>query len=180
MEVLRLPIARHALLRELDAYARGLEEPRPPYMERGDLLADLFAGPPAVDRTRPQSFRFQIMQWQQPRWMPADSTIASVNYFPGGGAGIGWHTDSSRPGWRVYIGRPLNGAPGMLLVEGDAFEDTPGIAHAFYVSGEPCSSWHAVRAAGARFSVGIRIESAAAAAALGLPQSSQSATEQSL
>lgn len=168
MQVFRLHVAQHALLRELAAYADQLEAPAPPYRERGDLLADIAGGPPAADRTRPEAFRFAIMEWEQPLWMPIDSTLASVNYYPPGGSGLGWHSDTSRPGWRVYIGRPLEGVPGEFLVEGGAYSDVAGVAHAFYVSGVPGESWHALRAGGARFSVGIRIDGEVTARALGL------------
>jgi hypothetical protein len=177
MNVQRMVVSEHALLRDLAAYAAALAVPPGPIVERGDWLDDVLAGPPPppTDRNRPAAYRFVRMAWwPQPSWMPADATIASVNYFPSDGAGLGWHTDAGSPGWRVYLGRPLDGVSGEFLFVkkggGDpiVLRDYPALATAFYVSGEPCSSWHAVAAHGARFSVGIRIHGDATARALGL------------
>jgi hypothetical protein len=168
VNVRRLVVADHQLLRELAAYVEQLEVPRPPHRELGDWRADIAAGPPDVNRTRPAAFRLQIMEWQQPAWMPRDATIASVNYFPPGGAGLGWHTDFGRPGWRVYIGRPLGPELGQFHFAGGWLEDSPDSAIAFYVSDVRHDSWHAVRCDGPRFSVGLRITGPATARALGL------------
>lgn len=168
MNVRRLEIEDHDLLVKLAGYAAGLEVPAPPYMERGDWSADLLGPIPERDRTRPLAFRFQIIDWKQPEWMPDDATIASVNYFPEGGAGLGWHTDSSRAGWRVYVTRLLSDLPGEFHHAAGWITDRPRAALAFFVDGHPCSSWHAVRALGPRFSVGLRFGPGATARALGL------------
>lgn len=166
MNVRRLALVDHPILQQLDAYLAALEPPAPPHHERGDLALDLRTGPPPYDRTRPLAFRFHRMEWDQPLWMPIDASLASVNYFPPGGSGLGWHTDSSRPGWRVYIGRPVATLPGALLVAGAAYCDMPGKALAFYVSGIACATWHAVQAPSERFSVGLRCEAGSATARL--------------
>jgi hypothetical protein len=165
----RLVVADHALLRELSTYLETVDPPPPPYDTRGDWRADIEAGPPAVDRPKPLAFRRQFMQAPVRIGSMADDAIVSaLNYYPPGGAGIGWHSDAGHPGWRIYIGRPLTSAPGLFLLPGLIFEDVPGIATAFYVSGHPCDSWHAVRAEGARLSIGIRFKAGPTARALGL------------
>ena len=78
------------------------------------------------------------------------------------GGGVGWHTDSGVPGWRVYVVRTLDGEPGHFLHANGAFEDDARIAHAFYVSDTRPLSWHAVRARGARMSLGVRVGTAIA------------------
>jgi hypothetical protein len=166
----RLTVADHPLLRDVAAYLDGVRVPAPPWRERGEWRADIDGGPPTVDRNRPAAFRWQPLPHagRLPNMAPAD-IIASLNYYPPGGAGQGWHTDSGAFGWRIYMGRPLAGVAGCFLTASQTLYDAPGTALAFYVSGVPCASWHAVRAEGARLSVGIRIRDPATVRALGLP-----------
>jgi hypothetical protein len=175
MIVRRLVVDDHEVLREMSAFLDTVEAPPPPYDTRGDWLADIDAGPPPVDRPQPLAFRRQFMPAPVRVGSMADDTIVSaLNYYPPGGAGIGWHTDSGHAGWRIYIARPLAVEPGVLLVydgaerETHVLIDTPGIAAAFYVSGRPCDSWHAVRTFGPRLSIGLRIAGARTARAMGL------------
>jgi hypothetical protein len=165
----RLDVDAHPLLRELSAYLDTVQPPQPPYDEKGDWRADVDAGPPAEDRPKPRAFRRQFMErpLRLPS-MPDDTILSALNFYPPGGSGLGWHTDTGHPGWRVYLGRPLTHLPGAFLVPDGIFLDEPGIATAFYVSGKPCESWHAVRAFGARLSVGLRIAGDRTARALGL------------
>ncbi len=142
--------------------------PFAPALAVGDWRADIAAGPPEIDRTRPKAYRFNRIEWTAPDWLPDGAHIASVNYFPPGGGGLGWHTDSSLPGWRVYVSLRMGEHPGEVLFPGVSFVDAPGFAMAFYVSGRPCESWHAVRAESARVSVGLRINEGATARRLGL------------
>jgi hypothetical protein len=169
MIVRRLVVDDYPLLRELSAYLDTVEPPPPPYDERGDWRADIEAGAPSVDRPKPLAYRRQFMEHPLRVGSMADDTIVSaLNYFPPGGAGIGWHSDSGHPGWRIYIGRPLTSMPGVFLVSVGAFIDTPGIATAFHISGRAADSWHAVISEGPRFSVGLRIAGDRTARLLGL------------
>lgn len=168
MIVRRLVIERHQLLRELAGYLEAVSVPPLPCRSRGDLRADIDGGPPGVDQNRPRSFRWLSMR--HPIRLPSmleKTIVASLNYYPAGG-GQGWHTDSAAYGWRVYIGRPLSAARGVFLTPGVRTYDEPGIATAFYVSGRPCDSWHAVEAPGPRVSVGARIRDLATVRELGL------------
>jgi hypothetical protein len=88
--------------------------------------------------------------------MKGDAMLSALNYYPVGGGGLGWHTDTGHPGWRIYIARLLSPLPGVFKTPGREYVDEPGSALAFYVSGEPGDSWHAVRTDGPRFSLGIR------------------------
>jgi hypothetical protein len=165
--VLRLRIDEHPLLQQLHAYTAALSVTDEPIIDLGNLRADLDAGPPTGDRIRPTSCRFVRMGWAQPAWMPADASLSSVNYFPPGGAGLGWHTDSARLGWRLYIGRPLTWSAGEFIYSGGSVFDRVGVAMAFRIArGE--LFWHAVRCPGPRFSVGINVTGEATARALGL------------
>lgn len=158
MIVRRLRIDDHQLLRELLAYVNEVQLPGLQLVpHEGDWRADIAGGVPLEDRPRPRSFRRLGLPTKRPIWMPPDAALASLNYYPPGGAGIGWHTDSTSIGWRVYIGRPLEGVPGEFMLPLATIADEAGFATAFHVSGQPCSSWHAVRAEGARLSVGIKI-----------------------
>lgn len=167
MIVQRLDISKHALLRMMSAFLARAERPPAPPMERGDLHGDLMAGPPASDRPNPTSYRFHRLQPPQLA-LPTATTIGSFNYFPEGGAGIGWHTDSNSPGWRVYVARPLSADVGWFYSDAGLFQDDPLQATAFYVARPPRHFWHAVSAPGPRFSIGIRIQSDDVARELGL------------
>jgi hypothetical protein len=171
LNVQRLTIADHAVLATVAAFVATLPVPRPPYHERGDWRRDVEAGPPAgVDRPKPFNFRRHSIPVSKGPTLPPGFTVSAINYYPVGGAGLGWHTDSVYPGWRIYVAQPLLlEAPGAFLFgPGAVLEDAPGQAIAFKITGDPGDSWHAVRAEGARFSVGIRIRDRAVAATLGL------------
>ncbi len=171
MNVRRLQIADYAVLRELQRFLDTLRAPPPPYEPaRGDLAVDLAAGPPLDgDRVHPLARWRQVPHYVEAHWpkLPPDCAIASLNYYPPGGAGMGWHTDSSAPGHRVYIGKPLAGAPGHFLSHNGVHRvdtvDEDGIATAFTIG--PLS-WHAVRADGERLSVGMRVDAGGATARL--------------
>jgi hypothetical protein len=177
MKVYAIAIGAHPFLRDLAAYLDGLTAP-PVFRvddnsERGDWRRDIADGPPAEDRPKPLAYRRQFLQ--APAVLPSfpgGTMVSALNYYPVGGGGLGWHTDSHAPGWRVYISRPLTSTPGLLMADDDGgriYDDVPGLARAFYVSGTPCASWHAVVAHGPRLSIGLRIRSTTTARSLGLP-----------
>lgn len=167
MNVYRLAIADHPLLVDARAMLEEIPPPSVGTIPRGDFWADLEGAPPTEDRPRPHSYYRQVLHPPRLLTFPPDAALSSIVYYPPGGAGLGWHTDSKAPGWRVYIARQLGARPGSFLVsgqqqpDGSAFveriEDEPGIALAFWVSGRPCESWHAVEALTERMSIGLRI-----------------------
>jgi hypothetical protein len=153
VSVQRIEIARYPALRALAACLAQLTPPTD-FDEVGDWRADIDGGPPALDHSAPCSRRHARMAIPIAVALPADVTHGA-NYYPPGGAGLGWHTDSNAPGWRIYIGRPLAGVPGELLTVGGSYPDEPGTALAFCVPRKG-HFWHAVRAPGERLSLGIR------------------------
>jgi hypothetical protein len=165
MRVQRLKIADQALLSTLAAFLATVPAPRPPYAERGDWRRDVTGGPPSVDRPRPLTYRRHPVATQRPT-MPGGVAISAINYYPAGGSGLGWHTDSLNPGWRVYVAHPLTEVAGEFMTADEIIADEPGVALAFRV-GAP-ESWHAVRTEGPRLSLGIRVRGRATLEALGL------------
>lgn len=173
MIVQRLWIDAHPLLQEAAAFLATVRAPElfvPHLSERGDWRADVDGRPPAGDRPQPLAFRRARLQTPLQLSGMTDAMISALNYFPVGGGGLGWHTDSGHSGWRVYIPRLLAALPGVFRTVERDYIDEPGTALAFYV--EPSTStslsWHAVRAAGARFSLGIRFADGPTQRALGL------------
>lgn len=164
MTVYQLNIAAHPMLSELAAALGKVGRQGPPHAERGDWRADIERGTPIDDRPKPWAFRRDMLPHVllDGLTLPEGARIAALNYYPSGGAGLGWHTDTRNIGWRVYIARPLTETPGALLLpDGSALTDRPGIALAFKVTGRACDSWHAVRAEGPRLSVGLVVANAA-------------------
>lgn len=159
MKLHRLPIASSPLLLAVRAVLDALERPQGPFMERGDFWADVEGDPPKENRPRPHNYNRRPFHPPRPLDLPPDVHLASINYYPPGGSGMGWHTDSTSPGWRIYMARPF-GVPGALLTrDGDRTVETyddRGLANAFFVSGLP-DTWHAVRTMDERMSLGLRI-----------------------
>jgi hypothetical protein len=173
MIVWRLQIAAHPLLQQLAEFLACVPRPElfisTPTTERGDWRADV-DGPPPVD-DRPQPFAFRRLRMQTPLQLPGmngDTMISALNYFPVGGGGLGWHTDTGHPGWRVYMPRLLSPAPGVFRTPAIDYVDNEKLALAFYVSGDPADSWHAVRSEGGRFSLGVRFADGPTQRQLGL------------
>ena len=75
------------------------------------------------------------------------------NYFPEGG-GMDWHTDSHRPGWRVYVHKLFSG-DALMYYGTRVFRETPGIGAYVFRTGPGC--WHAVETTGPRVSLGLKI-----------------------
>lgn len=64
-----------------------------------------------------------------------------------------WHTDSHRPGWRIYVYRMLAGTARFFYKDSVIVED--GTGGYVFETGPDC--WHAVEAAGPRISCGLKI-----------------------
>jgi len=152
--VRRLVVADHPLLCAAAAYLETLAPPRPPYVRAGDLDSDLVAGPPDEPRNRPRAFRHLTLPHPALE-LPPDVKVSALEFYPAGG-GLGWHSDyQGQPGWRVYIGRPLDGVPGVFMTVDGNYPDSPGLGTAFQITGRS-DTWHAVRADGARLALGLR------------------------
>lgn len=173
MKVWRIPIADHPLLVGARAVLEQLDPPRGPFIPRGDWKTDIEEGPPAEDRPRPHNYHRTPFHPPHPLDLPTGVMLASINYYPPGGAGMGWHTDSIAPGWRIYLARPmLDGNAGCFIHRDGALTikeyDDRELATAFLITGEKCATWHAVRALWPRMSLGLRIREIDDPAALAL------------
>jgi len=160
MKITRLPIDKFPLLASVERYLLSLPPPLPPFESIGSVAADINDGPPDANRTRPRAMLRKVFNPPRDLELPPDVALASLNYYPAGG-GMGWHTDSAAPGWRIYIGRVLGDVPGIFLHlderETIATPDEAGLATAFFVSGLPGQSWHALHTLAPRLSIGLRL-----------------------
>lgn len=162
IEVQQVPVGRHPLLcRVLDL----LERPWLTVLEtHGNFDVDFLAGPPATNRVD-----------KAPRWLAPLGQLGVIvrnmiprepgwkaqcaNYFPPGG-GLSWHTNSSRPGWRVYIPYPLAPAgqavqSGFVLPGFRRIDDRHGFANVFRIDEDWREDWHAVQAVTGRRCAGF-------------------------
>ncbi len=114
------------------------------------------ARPPIADRSRPFSQQLYAL-----RDLTKDVPCAGpgwrrqcANYYPAGG-GIGWHTDSAWPGWRVYVYRLL-GADGASVMRFDdqEFHEGPSEFGGYVFK---AGIWHALYTHIPRLSCGFQI-----------------------
>jgi hypothetical protein len=168
VNVQRVELARHPMLQEMAALLARVQlpllPPARPYDEHGDWRADIAAGVPSTDRPKPLHYRRQFVPTAARLLsMPDDVAVSTLNYYPPGGAGIGWHTDSRAAGWRIYIARPLSPILGEFITPTASFCDMEGYGLAFAAGP---GAWHAVRAEGPRLSIGLRVYGAGRTARL--------------
>lgn len=162
MRVKQIPIAGHEVLEQLADYLRGVdqEEAERALIVKGRWLEDVLSGPPRTDRDMPESSTLAHIHGSKRslrRVLPFDVEPRSVIYYPALG-GMGWHTNSLAPGWRVYVPRALeavNPCSGMLTQDG-FFRDREGYVNAFEI-GHWLASWHAVYSLTPRLVVGVRV-----------------------
>lgn len=117
--------------------------------------------PPVEDRTRPHEQRFHVLG-ELTAGVPLGSTLRRrrcSNYYPAGG-GIGWHTDSAQPGWRVYVHRlldtPDEEQPNCEFWFGNKrFKEHEEFGGYVFEAG----TWHAVSACTPRLVCGFEISS---------------------
>lgn len=168
MDVWQIPADRHPLLSALYALLREHEPRQHTLVVNDELQRSFVADPPSGDRPNPQAglreFEFlpalvEAAGRVLARWGDEEITTRAVNYYPAGG-GIGWHTNSNFPGWRVYIVRTAPQPRSRFLIPQGAIPDRDGVANVFKV--EP-GAWHAVDAATERWSFGMRISDGLAA-----------------
>lgn len=153
MRVFQIPIAGDPLLEQLyDAVSHIDARPAPEVV--GDWVADIAAGVPTADRNMPHAKKVALLKRVLPDIQQAVA-VRAIHYYPAGG-GMGWHTNSAAPGWRVYVPHVAVAQPlsGMVTTDGCVL-DRPGFANMFEVRGR--DSWHAVFAMTERFSIGVRL-----------------------
>jgi hypothetical protein len=140
----RVAIAGDPLLERMAAAISGAGAA--PVLSVGDLVADLRSGPQSRDRDMPAAQKIGNIQGLSfDPGAPGVIVRAAIYYPPGGG--LGWHTNSARPGWRAYVPR---GDIGVTLTENGPVLDLPGHANLFEVP-----AWHAIAARGERWSIGV-------------------------
>lgn len=154
MEAFRVKVESHPILERLQhLLADLLIEPRRAVQSFGDVAMDIRSGIPSTDRRQPWSIRCVHMIDVAARAKPlvGNWQVRAATYYPAGG-GMGWHTDSGRPGWRVYVVLPL-GRSRFLTVDQE-FRDMGGTAMVFKAGP---GAWHAVEATDERFSIGVKV-----------------------
>lgn len=135
---------RSQLGRDLIARIDGVSKPFAIKSARWDDVTDAH---PTEDIARPKDFFHGLLNVDNGR------LSGCANYFPAGG-GMGWHTDSHRPGWRVYVYR-LDGGTAVFRHGDIAVSEFPGAGGYVFRVGDDC--WHSIRTHGDRFSCGIRL-----------------------
>ena len=155
----QIPIVSHSLLRRMYVAIAGAR-PVAVHVE-GDWLRDVAGGIPDIDRDLPVARATGHLMGLQAAFdtgVPGTFVRAALYYPPGGG--LGWHTNSARPGWRVYVPYLPDACPmsGTVTAHG-CFPDRHGHANLFNVT-EWRQSWHAVYALTERFSVGLLVDQA--------------------
>jgi hypothetical protein len=159
VEYFQVPIADLPLLQRVADFLVGLPvaaaEARVETV--GDWVHELAAGPPQGDLDLPTACRSAHVveaHIDLNRVLDHKYEVRAVHYYPRGG-GMGWHTNSLRPGWRLYVPRLLDPNPASgIVLEDRRIPDRPGYANLFRVGH---GAWHAVVAHTARFSAGIRL-----------------------
>lgn len=76
-----------------------------------------------------------------------------ANYFPEDG-GMDWHTDSHRPGWRLYAHKLVRG-DALFYYRSNVVRETPGVGAYVFRTGLGC--WHGIETFGPRLSLGLKI-----------------------
>lgn len=156
MVIHQVPITAHPLLTVLATELA--RQPRVPVPMIRGFREHLAAGPPARHIAGvPQRTMFAApLEWSaEIRAAVKDGwgfDMRAIWYCPAGG-GIGWHTNSDRPGWRVYVVR----SPRLsrFLMPGQSICDRDGFANIFEIP--PGGAWHAVDAIDERWSGGVRV-----------------------
>jgi hypothetical protein len=149
MHIEQVPVVRHPLLQGIwDLLAdepAGREIVRVP-----GFRAEVAAGPPFADRqvasTRACAELLDLHGLVQGRY-PALNLRGAIYYPPDGG--LGWHTNSNHPGWRVYVVRAPGGRSFMRTAASDVL-DRDAHANIFRVPG-----WHCIVAPTERWSIGF-------------------------
>ena len=150
MDVWRVPVIAHPLLEGLWELLAQAPRPRG-FLRYGDLEADWAEGPGVEDRPTPRTRHMGEFSGRM------DSALGlgfptlrrrAFGCYPAGG-GLGWHTNSDTPGWRVYL---VRSGGGQLLLPGSAVDDRDAHANIFRVG---MGTWHAVRAVGDRYVLGF-------------------------
>lgn len=149
---MQIDVHAHALPRAMLA---SLARARPVEARReGGWVLPLGVAPD-VDRARPAAKYWGTIAEQLYGYAsPVGGRLQCTNYFPSGG-GMGWHTDSGMPGWRVYVFRCSAGSGSSTFHYCDQ-TFVEGVVGAYvFETGVGC--WHAVESRRDRFSCGMQV-----------------------
>ena len=128
-----------------------LERSSVPYpVKTPGWMLPLAETPPVTDLSRPANSYAGSLN-PQPL---ADRVISCANYFPNMG-GMDWHTDSHRPGWRLYVYRLVGTA--RFRYGHRTFDESTGCGAYIFQTGVGC--WHSVESFGERLSCGVHLSS---------------------
>lgn len=111
--------------------------------------------PPDVNRSRPSTQRLYALR-DLTRDVPIETgwRRQCANYYPADG-GIGWHTDSAWPGWRVYVYRLLGDAPrSTFRFDERVFHEGPSEFGGYVFK---AGFWHALHTYTPRLACGFQI-----------------------
>lgn len=160
MQVYQVPVEVDPDLTRLHDLLKGVEIAEiPDSVAFEDFSADMALGPPAEDRDiRAPRLATHLggLQTFAGTVVSAPLQVRAAWYYPAGG-GLGWHTNSRKPGWRVYVVLPF-GESGLWTFDGttrDWHPDRAGHANLFRIDDDWRKSWHAVAADAPRLSLGL-------------------------
>lgn len=170
MEVRQVPVEQHPLLMQI--WHSLIAQPvmhvwNNREQDRAALSADIANGPQKTDRCT-ASLNVCAVCASLTESYSSDSCYPGVlprgmYYYPSGG-GMGWHTNSDKPGWRAYVVRvPENARSYFKTIEG-IIPDKNGHANLFKTGPD---SWHCVDALTERWSFGIWLPDRFAAEIIG-------------
>lgn len=158
MKVYQVPVGLDTGLIRLNEVLRVIrpEDLPLPRHEMGDIDADLVAGPPEYDRdVNAPRFAAHLSDLQAATEVPPPLLVRAAWYYPAGG-GLGWHTNSMKPGWRAYVVRSLAERPDAgVMTSSGVYPDVPGMVNLFRIDPDWRRSWHAVYARTPRLSIGV-------------------------
>jgi len=104
------------------------------------------------DLPRPQSSFAGVLAMQLP---PTNRMIGCANFFPAKG-GMGWHTDSHRPGWRIYAFHNLSvSCLNVFRYRSQEFSEAAEFGAYVFQVGADC--WHSISCETPRVSCGFQI-----------------------
>lgn len=124
----------------------------PPVRTGGWERSKVFRAAPVIDSDMPADYYMSKINGPVGFLIPEGCRLQCRSFYPEDG-GVDWHTDSSRPGWRLYVYRYRSG-DGLFRYADLRFIETGYGAYVFKV-GEHC--WHCLSVTGERLSIGLEI-----------------------
>jgi hypothetical protein len=169
--IYQVPLGRDPLLGLLAGFLEDVDASRG-YVQRERWPGLPLSAPPPAHDIDIDAARYLVHLEREQRALvelvPPDVRVRNVSYYPEGG-GLGWHTNSALPGWRVYVPLLPDAPRSGTRTESGWFPDRPGFANMFRIT-DWRNSWHCVEAHTARLSAGLWIDDTRAATLIGKDQ----------